>query len=143
MSRDFSQIEAAALASQAVVAKDNTLSLPPGFINGFTVLLRKDYTVMIGGGAANVGGIQVKLDEDHQLTLQDWVVPRFNSPNHYFIYLAKDGHIWVDIVKPVYNAVYGYYEQPREQWRMLGRLFVVDTDIVFASGQFLSPLGVN
>jgi hypothetical protein len=131
--RDFDQIQKAALASEQVVAADNTLSLPPGYIQGFDVRLRKDYTVLINSGTANVGGIQVRLKDDHQLALADWVAPRFDNPFHYYIYLSKEGNIYVDVVTPAYNSFYGYYESPGYGWRALGRLFVKSTDIIFAS----------
>lgn len=133
MPRDFSQLEKAAQATADTVAAANTLSLPPAYIQGFTVTLRQDYTVVVGAGVASVGGKQVRLQNDHQLNLQDWVAPRFDNPFHYYIYLAKDGHIYVDVIAPTYNTTYGYYEQPGQGWRALGRLFIKSTNIIFAS----------
>lgn len=132
MARDFAQIERAAALSAQTVTSDNVLSLPPGYIQGFNVTLRKDYTVTVSGGAANVSGRQVKMESDHQLTLQDWVVPRMDTPQHYYIYLSKEGDIRVDIVKPKFNSFYSYYEQPDTGWRVIGKLFVKNTDIVYA-----------
>jgi len=132
MARDFAQIEAAAKASADAVAQANTLALPPGYINGFGVTLKKDYTVTVSGGAANVRGKQVKLEDAHLLTLQDWVAPRMDTPQHYYIYLSLEGNIYVDIVKPVFNDFYGYYEQPDYGWRVLGKLFVKSNNIIYA-----------
>jgi hypothetical protein len=106
--------------------------LPPGYIQGFEVTLRKDYTVLVTGGSANVGGRQVTLSEDHQLTLQDWIVPRMDTPQHYYLYLSKDGNIYVDIVKPKFDSFYGYYAQPAQGWRVIGKMFVKSTDIIYA-----------
>jgi hypothetical protein len=133
VARNFDQIERAAQASADAVAESNTLSLPPGYISGFSVTLRKDYTVLVGGGAANVHGKQVNLVESHQLTLSDWIAPRMDTPQHYYLYLAMDGTIYVDNVIPVYNDFYGYYEQPNDGWRALGRIFVRSNLIIFAS----------
>jgi hypothetical protein len=131
-SRDWAQIQAAAQAQADTVSNDNTLSLPPGYISGFEVTLRKDYTVLITGGSANVGGRQVTLSEDHQLTLQDWVAPRMDTPQHYYLYLSKDGNIYVDIVKPKFDSYYGYYQQPATGWRVIGKMFVQSTNIIYA-----------
>jgi hypothetical protein len=132
VSRDFDQIQRAAQAQAETVAQDNTLSLPPAYIQGFEITLRKDYTVMITGGSANVGGRQVTLSLDHQLTLQDWVAPRMDTPQHYYIYLSKDGNIYVDIIKPKFDSYYGYYQQPDTGWRVIGKLFVQNTNIIYA-----------
>jgi hypothetical protein len=131
-SRDWAQIQAAAQAQADTVSNDNTLSLPPGYISGFEVTLRKDYTVLITGGSANVGGRQVTLSEDHQLTLQDWVAPRMDTPQHYYLYLSKDGNIYVDIVKPKFDSYYGYYQQPATGWRAIGKMFVQSNNIIYA-----------
>jgi hypothetical protein len=131
-SRDFEQIQRAAQASEDAVRDANTLSLPPGYIQGYGVTLRKDYTVVVNGGAANVQGKQVKLEDAHQLTLDDWVVPRMDTPQHYYIYLALDGHIYVDIVTPKFNDFYGYYEQADYGWRVLGKIFTYGNNIIYA-----------
>ena len=132
MPRNWTEIERAAQLSAEVVAQSNTLSAPPGYIQGFTVTLRKDYTVLISGGAANVQGKMVRPDE-HQLTQDDWVAPRLDTPQHYFIYLTADGSIYVDLVKPTFDSFYGYYSQPDTGWRALGRLYVQSNLIIFAS----------
>jgi hypothetical protein len=134
MSRNWSQIEAAALASKAAVASDNTLSTPPGFIQGFKIILNKDYTVDVGSGIANVGGRQVQLTSTHKLMLEDWVSPRASVPYHYYIYLSKEGKIYVDILSPTWSNQYYYWEQVNRGWRAIGKLFILNTDIIFASG---------
>lgn len=137
--RDFTQIERAAQISADVVSSANTLSLPPSYLQGYGVLLKKDYTVTVTGGAANVRGKQVKLEEAHVLNLQDWVAPRMDTPQHYYIYLSLEGNLYVDIVAPVFSDFYGYYEQPDTGWRALGRVFVKSNTTIFASPVLLYP----
>lgn len=132
VSRDWAQIQAAAQAQADTVSNDNTLSLPPAYISGFEVTLRKDYTVLITGGVANVGGRSVTVSVDNTLTLQNWVAPRMDTPQHYYIYLSKDGVVYVDIVKPKFDSFYGYYCQPDTGWRSIGKLFTKSTNIVYA-----------
>jgi hypothetical protein len=134
LSRDFPAIEKAFSQSQSEQSQSSVTNLPPGYIQGFTITLRKDYTVLITGGQANVGGLGVIMADDHQLTKDDWVAPRMNTPQHYYIYLAKTGHIYVDIVRPRFNSSFGYPEQVDYGWRCIGKLFVRDTDIIYAVG---------
>lgn len=132
MSRDFDQINRAAQDSSDTVTRNDTLALPPGYIQGYGVTLHKDYTVTVNGGSANVQGKQVKLEDAHLLALEDWVAPRMDTPQHYYIYLAAGGQIYVDIVAPKFNDFYGYYEQPDYGWRAIGKLFSTSTQIIYA-----------
>lgn len=135
MPRDLDQIQAAAQYIANSVVADETTSLPPGYISGFNVTLAKDYTVTISAGTAYVAGRGVKLTEDHLLAATDWVAPRLDHPNHYYIYLDKTGSIRVDLVQPVYNNGYCYYEQPDYGWRAIGKIFLKNNDIIYAARQ--------
>ena len=131
--RDFAQIEAAARLMQDYQTKSEVLNMPPGYIVGFNITLNNLYAVTISSGTANVQGLAVQLAADHRLTGDDWVVQRIDTPNHYYIYLSKDGSVKVDLVRPLWNDQWAYYEQPDTGWRAVGRIFVKSTDIVFAS----------
>jgi hypothetical protein len=133
MGRDFEQIAKAAAYIDNAQTADETTSLPPGYISGYYVTLKQDYTVTISAGTAYVAGRAVKMTEEHLLAGSDWVVPRLDTPQHYYIYLDKSGSIHVDLVQPRFNSGYGYYEQPDYGWRAIGKLFVKSNDIIYAS----------
>lgn len=131
MSRDYAAIMKSTETAQAATVQNEVISLPPGYIVGFDVRLRQDYTVLIKAGAANVGGSLVQISTDHQLEEADWVAPKINSTRHYYIYIAKDGSFKVDIIAPVWNNDLLYYEQPDMNWRAIGKIFLADKKIIF------------
>lgn len=135
MARDFDQIAAAAAHVQASQVADETTSLPPGYIEGFEPTLNPDYTVNIKAGIAYIAGRAVKMEADHLLAGEDWVAPRLDHPNHYYIYLDKSGSFRVDLVKPVYNRGYAYYEQPDFGWRAIAKIFLKNNNIIYCSSE--------
>ena len=132
MARDFEALYRAQAEARTASNTNLTVSLPPGYLVGYDVRLRQDYTVVITAGAANVGGRLVQITEDHQLADADWVAPKINSTRHYYIYLSKAGQWFVDIVAPVWNNEFLYYEQPDTNWRAVGKIFLADSQIIFA-----------
>lgn len=131
MSRDFEAIMRGTISNETDITKNEVISLPPGYLVGFDVRLRPDYTVVVSAGAANVGGSLVKKSDDHQLAEADWVLERYNADRHFYIYLTKDGSFKVDIIAPVWNDSLLYYEHPDLQWRAIGKMFVAGGNIVF------------
>lgn len=131
MSRDFEAIMRGTISNETDITKNEVISLPPGYLVGFDVRLRPDYTVVVSAGAANVGGSLVKKSSDHQLEEADWVLERYNADRHFYIYLTKDGSFKVDIIAPVWNDGLLYYEHPTLQWRAIGKMFVAGGNIVF------------
>lgn len=135
MSRDYAAIMKSTETADSATVQNEVISLPPGYIVGFDILLRQDYTILIKAGAANVGGSLVQTSTDHQVEEADWVAPKINSTRHYYIYISKDGSFKIDIVAPVWNNDLLYYEQPDMNWRAIGKLFLADSQIVYAVKQ--------
>ena len=131
MARDFEALYRAQAEARTASNTNLTVSLPPGYLVGYDVRLRPDYTVVITAGAANVGGRLVQITEDHQLAYADWIAPKINSTRHYYIYLSKAGQWFIDIVAPVWNNEFLYYEQPDTNWRAVGKIFLADGQIIF------------
>lgn len=132
MPRDFDALYKAQQVAVNSTASIETLSLPPGYLSGYDVRLRKDYTVVVSAGTANVGGLRVQKKAEHQIVEEDWVAPKITSTRHYYIYLSKAGEFRVDIIAPKWSDKYIYWEHPDMGWRAVGKVFLYNGNVVFA-----------
>ena len=115
----------------------------PGYRFGLNVVLSLDEgerraAARLTRGITAVAGELVRVKQDVRITESscEWIKPRVPG-NTYFIYLGRDGTVYTDTSKPVWNVDDFLFAHPQYSDRAaLGHVFVsFQGDIVFASPQ--------
>ena len=96
--------------------------------------------LQVGPGEANIWGTEVIYDSTTDITERDWGVTRAPQKT-YYIYLKKDGQLWVDNIDPEFVATANGEYHPILNYRYIGKFFVSSAGriVFYLSAHYNSP----